>query len=176
MEPKKRTDSASESPGRARSLLKKSRRPSARACESQSSPLSTASLTNRVSASTPEQTAELQTGAKQPACTHPAKHPKQSKTTSIGCINKITSRTCVTYSRCWGPHILQKPSAKRPQYSIRGPFAPVSVFAGGPKRGNSIMTTSTVTARRKGDPQNYVEGKTGCVNDKSHALFVSYGQ
>ena len=30
---------------------------------------------------------------------------------------------------------------------------------GGPKRGNPIMTTSTVTARRKGDPQHYVEGK-----------------
>ena len=25
------------------------------------------------------------------------------------------------------------------------------------------MTTSTITARRKGDPQHYVEGKNGCV-------------
>ena len=30
---------------------------------------------------------------------------------------------------------------------------------GGPKRGNPTMTTSTITARRKGDPQHYVEGK-----------------
>ena len=29
----------------------------------------------------------------------------------------------------------------------------------GPKRGNSTMTTSTIRARRKGDPQHYVEGK-----------------
>ena len=30
---------------------------------------------------------------------------------------------------------------------------------GGPKRGNPTMTTSTITARRKGDPQDYVERK-----------------
>ena len=35
----------------------------------------------------------------------------------------------------------------------------MAVFPGGPKRGNPIMPTSTVTARRKGDPQYYVEGK-----------------
>ena len=29
---------------------------------------------------------------------------------------------------------------------------------GGPKRGNPTMMTSTVMARRKGDPQQYVEG------------------
>ena len=33
-----------------------------------------------------------------------------------------------------------------------------AVFLRGPKRGNPTMTTSTVTARRKGDPQHYVEG------------------
>ena len=31
---------------------------------------------------------------------------------------------------------------------------------GGPKRGNTTRTTSSITARRKGDPQHYVEGKT----------------
>ena len=30
----------------------------------------------------------------------------------------------------------------------------MAVFQGGPKRGNPAMTTSTVTARRKGDPQH----------------------
>ena len=30
---------------------------------------------------------------------------------------------------------------------------------GGPKRRNPTMTTSTITAGRKGDPQHYVEGK-----------------
>ena len=30
---------------------------------------------------------------------------------------------------------------------------------GDPKRGNPSMTTSTVTAKRKGGPQHYVEGK-----------------
>ena len=34
-----------------------------------------------------------------------------------------------------------------------------AVFPRGPKRRNPTMTTSTVTARRKGDPQHYVEGK-----------------
>jgi hypothetical protein len=32
---------------------------------------------------------------------------------------------------------------------LQRPFSP-----GGPKRGNPTMTTSTVTARRKGDPQH----------------------
>ena len=30
----------------------------------------------------------------------------------------------------------------------------VAVFPGGSKRGNPVMTTNTVTARRKGDPQH----------------------
>ena len=29
---------------------------------------------------------------------------------------------------------------------------------GGPTKGNPTMTTSAVTAKRKGDPQHYVEG------------------
>ena len=36
---------------------------------------------------------------------------------------------------------------------------------GGPKRGNLIMTTRTVTARRNGDPQHYVEGTTSLPPD-----------
>ena len=35
----------------------------------------------------------------------------------------------------------------------------VAVFPLRPKRGNPIMATSTITARRKGDPKHYVEGK-----------------
>ena len=37
--------------------------------------------------------------------------------------------------------------------------ATTAVFPGGPRRGNPTMTTSTITARRKVDPQHYVEGK-----------------
>ena len=40
--------------------------------------------------------------------------------------------------------------------SARKVYPPFS--RGGPKRGNPTMTTSTTTARRKGDPQHYVEG------------------
>ena len=32
----------------------------------------------------------------------------------------------------------------------------------GPKKRNPIMTTNTVMARRKGDPQHYVEGQISC--------------
>ena len=35
----------------------------------------------------------------------------------------------------------------------------VTVNPGGPKRVNPTMKTSTGTAKRKGDPQHYVEGK-----------------
>ena len=45
----------------------------------------------------------------------------------------------------------------------------------GPKRGNPSMTTSTVTARRKGDPQHKVEGKISLCSKnrlgKSGSLF-----
>ena len=41
---------------------------------------------------------------------------------------------------------------------------------GGPKRGNPTMTTNTVIANRKGDPQQYVEGKT---NDGVIVVAVS---
>ena len=34
------------------------------------------------------------------------------------------------------------------------------VFPRGPKRGNAMMTTSTITAKRKGDPQHMTRGKT----------------
>ena len=37
---------------------------------------------------------------------------------------------------------------------------------GAPKRGNPTMTTSTVTARRKGDPQHYVEWKMNYMISK----------
>ena len=33
-----------------------------------------------------------------------------------------------------------------------------AVFPVGPKRGNPTMTTSTVAAKEKGDPQHYVGG------------------
>ena len=46
-----------------------------------------------------------------------------------------------------------------------------AVFPGGPKRVNPTMTTNTVTATRKGDPQHYVEGKIKCTqNNISFAL------
>ena len=35
-----------------------------------------------------------------------------------------------------------------------------AVFPGGQKRGNPTMTTSTVTAMRKGDPQHMLREKT----------------
>jgi hypothetical protein len=34
-----------------------------------------------------------------------------------------------------------------------------AVFPRGPKRGNPTMTTSTITARRKGDPQHVLREK-----------------
>ena len=41
----------------------------------------------------------------------------------------------------------------------------VAVFQGGPKRENPVMTTNTVTARRKRRPSTYVEG-----NETIHVL------
>ena len=41
-----------------------------------------------------------------------------------------------------------------------------AVFPGGPKEGNPARPTSTIKARRKGDPQHYVD-------EKSH-LFVVF--
>ena len=51
-----------------------------------------------------------------------------------------------------------------------------TVFPGGPKRGNSTMTTSTVTARRKRDPQHYVEGKYNSFHQKyvERMTFASF--
>ena len=40
----------------------------------------------------------------------------------------------------------------------------------GPKRGNATMTTSTIMAWRKGDPQRYVEGEKG----ESVDLFLQF--
>ena len=42
---------------------------------------------------------------------------------------------------------------KKNHENYRQPFS-----RGGPKRGNPTMVTSTITARRKGDPQRYVTG------------------
>ena len=46
------------------------------------------------------------------------------------------------------------------RYCLKGSFYKIiaAVSPGGPKSGNPIMTTTTVTARRKGDPQHHVEG------------------
>ena len=44
-------------------------------------------------------------------------------------------------------------------------------YRGGPKRGKPTMTKSTITAKRKGDPQHYVEGKNinmFQINNKKH--------
>ena len=64
------------------------------------------------------------------------------------------------------PSVVRPSSVVRPASSvavvlcIRSLFSKiVTVFQGGPKRGNPMMTTSTVTARRKGDLQYSVEGK-----------------
>ena len=51
---------------------------------------------------------------------------------------------------------LKKGSARK----LQPPFS-----RGGPKRGNPTMTTSTITARRKGDPQHYVEGKNEIMKE-----------
>ena len=57
------------------------------------------------------------------------------------------------------------------QVLSKGPLKQITlaVFAGGgPKIGNLTMTTSTVTARRKGDPQQYVEGNMQLTTSHKH--------
>ena len=39
---------------------------------------------------------------------------------------------------------------------------------GGPKKENPAMTTSTLTARRKGDPRHYVEGTNIVIVNNEH--------
>ena len=45
------------------------------------------------------------------------------------------------------------------RYCLKLLFSNITdVFPGAPKRGNPTMMTSTVTARRKGDPQHMLRG------------------
>ena len=48
---------------------------------------------------------------------------------------------------------------------MEGPTCPEQQLLpqGVPKGGNPVMATNTVTTRKKGDPQVYVEGKKTCL-------------
>ena len=89
----------------------------------------------------------------------PSPSPASANVSSQGA-NKLEKNTCLMiFSDFLFFERVKKFPVRGPKIGsarkVQPPF-----FRGGPERVNPTMTTSTVTARKKGDPEHYVEGKT----------------
>ena len=97
----------------------------------------------------------------------PHPHPWHQQKSPAGGANKLEKNTFVMVSYNFHRKIKKIPC----QGSARKLHPPFS--REDPKRGNPTMTPSTISARRKGDRQYHVEGKTKRLKSiKNQSMYV----